>query len=271
MYRGVAMTIAGSDSGGGAGIQADLKTFMGLNVFGVSAVTAVTAQNSMGVYHVENLSVRSVREQIRCLLSDFPVRAVKIGMLSTGEIMEAVAEELSSYPGPVVLDPVMVSQSGHSLMDSGAERAMRERLLPLASLVTPNLPEAERLLGLPPGSIATKGDMLDAANRLLEAGCRGVLLKGGHLPGDDIFDVLICGAEEVLFEDRRIPGGNDHGTGCTLSSAIAAELAAGEDLKTAVTRGREFVRRGMETGVRLGRGHGCLYHRAPAPWVGDGA
>lgn len=266
MYRGIALTIAGSDSGGGAGIQADLKTFMALNVFGTCAITAVTAQNSTGVFHVEELSERSLREQIRAVLSDFPVGAVKIGMLSSEGIARAVAEELVGFKGAIVLDPVMVSQSGHSLIRPGAERALREILIPMATLVTPNLPEGERLLGLSQGSLGAK-DMPNAAQDLLALGAGGVLLKGGHLPGEWMVDVLASGCETVLFEDCRIDSENDHGTGCTLSSAIAAELASGEDLKTAVTRGREYVRAAIRSGAALGRGHGCLGHHVRMPWT----
>ncbi|EHM09302.1 phosphomethylpyrimidine kinase [Thermanaerovibrio velox DSM 12556] len=266
MYRGTALTIAGSDSGGGAGIQGDLKTFMSLGVFGTCVVTAVTAQNSTGVFHVENLSEKSVREQIRAVLDDFPVGAVKIGMLSSKGIIEAVAEELLGFRGPIVLDPVMVSQSGHSLMEEGAQEALKGCLIPMAELITPNLPEGERLLNLPKGSLTAR-EMPEAASRLLELGARGVLLKGGHLNGDRILDVLVTSQEEVLFEDLRIDTVNDHGTGCALSSAIAAELAAGSDMKTAVTRGREFVRNAILSGAALGKGHGCLGHHVRMPWT----
>ncbi|MCX7828535.1 MAG: bifunctional hydroxymethylpyrimidine kinase/phosphomethylpyrimidine kinase [Thermanaerothrix sp.] len=266
MFRGVALTIAGSDSGGGAGIQGDLKTFMALKVFGTCVITAVTAQNSTGVFHVENLSERSVREQIRAVLEDFPVGAVKIGMLSSSTTIEAVADELHGFRGPIVLDPVMVSQSGHSLMEAGAERALKERLIPMADLITPNLPEGERLLNLPRGSLTSR-DMPQAASRLMELGAKGVLLKGGHLTGDGILDVLVTQQEAVMFEDLRIDSANDHGTGCALSSAIAAELAAGSDLKTAVTRGREYVRNAILWGKAFGKGHGCLGHHVRMPWT----
>ena len=264
-YRGVALTVAGSDSGGGAGIQADLKTFAALRVFGTSALAAVTVQNSLGVRGFHPVPEETVRGQIDAVCSDFPVGAVKTGMLASQALVRATAEALEAAGvRNLVVDPVMVSQSGDPLLGEDAAAALRDRLLPLALLATPNLPEAEVLLGRRiPGPEA----MEEAARDLLALGPKGVLLKGGHLEGEELVDVLALPGDLRVFRQSRLHTENTHGTGCTLSAAVAAELAAGCDLPEAVDRGRRYLRQALEAGVRYGRGHGCPGHGVTPPWV----
>ena len=226
-----ALTIAGSDSGGGAGIQADLKTFSAFRVFGMSVITAVTAQNSLGVQGVENLPPAFVALQLHSVLSDFGAGAAKCGMLSTAPIIEAVAATLADDPiEKLVVDPVMVAKSGDVLLRPDARQALIERVLPLALVVTPNLPEAESLAGIP---VASRPDMEEAARRIHRLGPRYVLVKGGHLKGDAI-DLLWNGKAFTAFRAPRIDSGNTHGTGCTLSAAIAAGLARGQAIGDAI-------------------------------------
>jgi hydroxymethylpyrimidine/phosphomethylpyrimidine kinase len=257
----IALTIAGSDSGGGAGIQADLKTFHRLGVYGTSAVTAVTAQNTCGVDDWIALDADFVRRQIRAVASDLRPDAIKTGMLATAGVVEAVAEEIEGQRlAPYVLDPVMVATSGDVLFDGSAVEAIRTRLVPLADLVTPNLDEVAVLLGVRPASEAA---MMDAARRLVgELRARAVLVKGGHLDGDDVIDVLHDGSATQCFRRRRIATRHTHGTGCTLSAAIAARLALGDSLGLAVTAALEFVHRAIATAPGLGGGHGPLNHWA---------
>ena len=266
-YRGAAMTIAGSDSGGGAGIQADLKTFAALGVFGTTAIAAITVQNTTGVSGFTTLAPEAVGAQIRVVADDMGIRSFKTGMLGNAAVCRAAAEvlgEIKERDGKnfrLVVDPVMVAQSGDSLMEPDAEGAIREKLLPLATLITPNLPEAERLLGLSPGSIGNTGDMEHIANELAEKFSVSVLLKGGHMPESErIVDVFASNEGIERLEAERIDTVCNHGTGCTLSAAIAAELAAGADLKTAVEVGLRYLRAAMRAGVRLGAGAGCLGH-----------
>lgn len=265
IYRGIAMTIAGSDSGGGAGIQADLKTFASLKVFGTSALTAITAQNSMGVSAIHDIPHSVVTAQIEAVLSDFSVSAVKTGMLSQPETIEAVCEGLKKYDiSRVVVDPVMVAQSGDELISREAVRIMKEKLLPLAFLVTPNIPEAEKLSGK---NIFSVEDMKSAAKEISFAGPSAVLVKGGHMKGDVLTDVLFMEGEYTLFEDTRIDTENTHGTGCTLSSAITAELSAGLSLNEAIVRGRTYLRLALSHSFKPGKGYGPLGHAARADWI----
>jgi hydroxymethylpyrimidine/phosphomethylpyrimidine kinase len=252
-----ALTIAGSDSGGGAGIQADLKTFSAFRVFGMSVITAVTAQNSLGVQGVENLSPAFVALQLHSVLSDFGAGAAKCGMLSTAPIIEAVAATLADDPiEKLVVDPVMVAKSGDALLQPDARQALIERVLPLALVVTPNLPEAESLAGIP---VASRPDMEEAARRIHRLGPRYVLVKGGHLKGDAI-DLLWNGKAFTAFRAPRIDSGNTHGTGCTLSAAIAAGLARGQAIGDAIRDAKAYVTRAIREGFAAGRGVGQLRH-----------
>ena len=250
-----ALTIAGSDSSGGAGIQADLRTFQAHGVFGTSAITAVTAQNTLGVHAVVALSPDMVLAQIAAVAEDFSIAATKIGMLANADIIRVVAAAIGRYHlGPVVLDPVMVAKGGDSLLQTDAITALRDVLLPRASIVTPNIPEAEVLTGL---HIQTVSHMRDAAAILLATGVQAVVIKGGHLegPATDVF-VTAHGVEE--FVATRIATRHTHGTGCTFASAIAARLALGDDMKSAVRSAKQYVLRAIERAPGLGHGHGPL-------------
>lgn len=266
LYRGIAATIAGSDSGGGAGIQADLKTCAALKVFGMTVITALTAQNSTAVTEVWNVPEEMVRAQMDAIWSDFPVGAAKTGMLSAPGIIRTVVEGVRRWSvSKLVVDPVMVAQSGASLIDDAAVDALRKELLPHALLVTPNIPEAERLAGF---SIGSTEAMERAAKAIAALGPRAVLVKGGHLLQErSVTDVLFCAGEICVFEDPRIFTDNTHGTGCTLSAAITAELAAGTPLLEAVRRGRAFLRMGLEASFRPGKGWGPLGHAVTPPWL----
>ncbi len=252
-----ALTIAGSDSGGGAGIQADLKTFSAFRVFGMSVVTAVTAQNSLGVQGVFDLPPEFVARQIDSVLSDFGADAVKIGMLSTAPIAEAVADGLRRWRPPrVVLDPVMVAKSGDPLLHPDARQALVRAVLPLADVVTPNLPEAAALAGIP---VTTEADMEEAARRILALGPRHVLVKGGHLK-ESATDILWDGRAFTRFTAARVDSPNAHGTGCTFSSAIAAGLALGRPLPEAIREAKAYVTAAIREGFQPGRGVGTLRH-----------
>jgi hydroxymethylpyrimidine/phosphomethylpyrimidine kinase len=252
-----ALTIAGSDSGGGAGIQADLKTFSAFRVFGTSVITAVTAQNSMGVQGVENLPPEFVARQIQSVLTDFGADAAKCGMLSTAPIIGAVAGALAEHPvEKLVVDPVMVAKSGDVLLRPDAREALITRILPLALVVTPNLPEAQALAGIP---VTTRADMEEAARRIHAMGPRTVLVKGGHLKGEAV-DLLWTGKALTAFSAPRIDSTNTHGTGCTFSAAIAAGLALGRPLAEAVREAKAYVTRAIQEGFQAGRGVGQLRH-----------
>ena len=253
-----ALTIAGSDSGGGAGIQADLKTFAAHRVHGLSAIAALTAQHTRGVTAVNVPPMDFLRAQLDACFDDFDIRAVKLGMLATAEVIGVVADALHAHrPAAVIVDPVMVATSGAKLLEDSALQAMRMQLLPLAHVVTPNLPEAELLLGR---AIADATAMRQAARDLLALGARAVFLKGGHLPGDaDVID-LYCD-EDGLAETShpRLPL-EAHGTGCTLSSAIACALAQGMDLADAVNAGKAYLTGALAAGFDMGKGSGPVNH-----------
>lgn len=253
----VALTIAGSDSGGGAGIQADLKTFAAHGVYGLSAVTAVTAQNTLAVTGVQEIEPELVSSQIASVVSDFPVAAAKSGMLSSAATIRAVAKAVEEHELRVVVDPVMVAKSGDRLLRPDAVDALREDLLPRAALLTPNLPEASELTGLP---IAGEDEMRAAGEKLLGLGARAVLVKGGHLDGDAVVDLFLDGSRVVLLRSHRIHTRATHGTGCTLSAAVAANLALGRTLAEAVKRARQYLRTAMLRAAPLGEGHGPLGH-----------
>ncbi|HET7292310.1 MAG TPA: bifunctional hydroxymethylpyrimidine kinase/phosphomethylpyrimidine kinase [Vicinamibacteria bacterium] len=253
----VALTIAGSDSGGGAGIQADLKTFAAHGVHGTSAITAVTAQNSVAVVDWVALEPRMVVAQVEAVATDMPVAAVKTGMLANAAIVEAVAAAVRRLGLPhVVVDPVMVAKSGDRLLDASAEEAYARHLLPLAALVTPNLAEAEALLGRPVRSLEA---MREAARALKAMGPRAVLVKGGHLEGEPV-DVLWDGAALVELLAPRIHTANTHGTGCTYSAAIAARLALGAPVAEAVRGAKEYLTEAIRRSYAVGRGHGPVDH-----------
>lgn len=254
----IALTIAGSDSGGGAGIQADLKTFAALGVFGTSAITAITAQNTLGVTRADALDPSLVAAQIEAVAVDLHPQAAKTGMLANAAIIEAVVESVRRFGiRPLVVDPVMVASSGDVLLEPDAITAVRQRLLPMADLVTPNLAEASTLTGAPVGNEA---EMRAAAAALVAMGARAALVKGGHLTGEEMVDVLYDGHDYHVVRAPRLPANNPHGTGCTLSAAIAAGLALGQDLPTAVTEGVHFVRRAIAAAPGLGQGRGPLHH-----------
>jgi hydroxymethylpyrimidine/phosphomethylpyrimidine kinase len=252
-----ALTIAGSDSGGGAGIQADLKTFSAFRVFGMSVLTALTAQNSVGVHGVHDVPPPFVAAQIDAVLGDFGTDAIKVGMLFSAAIVEAVAARLADAGStPIVLDPVMVAKGGDPLLQPAAREALIARMVPVAHIVTPNLPEAAALAGI---AVDNEKDMEEAARRIHRMGPRHVLVKGGHLAGAAT-DVLFDGRGFTRFEGERIASANTHGTGCTLSSAIAAGLAHGRTLDLAIRDAKAYVSATIREGFRPGRGVGVLRH-----------
>jgi hydroxymethylpyrimidine/phosphomethylpyrimidine kinase len=249
-----ALTIAGSDSGGGAGIQADLKTFQALGVYGMSAITAVTVQNTKGVSGFEELSPDTVADQIRAVVTDIGVDAAKTGMLASTAIIEAVAEAVRETGVPnLVVDPVFVSKHGHPLLHEDAVHSLRSLMVPLAVLVTPNLPEAAGLAGFP---VNTPVDMERAGRKILDHGPGAVLVKGGHLEGGDATDLLVTSDGVQPFTAERIDTQHTHGTGCVLSAAIAAYLARGDDLLEAVRKGKAFVTEAIRSALEIGQGIG---------------
>lgn len=257
--RGRVLVIAGSDSGGGAGIQADTKAITCMGGYAATAITALTAQNTLGVHGVHPVPVDFLRLQIRTVLEDIGADSLKTGMLHDAPTVEGVAAELQAWTvdRPLVVDPVMVAQSGARLLDGGAVDALWHWLIPQASLLTPNLPEAATLLGTP---VTTADEMPAAAQRLAERAGAAVLLKGGHLPGNALVDVLVHAGRMRMFEHTRLPTRHTHGSGCTLASAIAAGLARGEDVETAVIRGREYLLEAIRTSWPLGQGEGPVNH-----------
>lgn len=260
----VALTIAGSDSGGGAGIQADLKTFHAFGVFGTSAVTAITAQNTMTVSAVHTVPLEVVGAQIDAVVDDLDPAATKTGMLATAALVVLVARAITRHRlERFVLDPVMVATSGDSLLDKDAEEALVRELLPQAELITPNLHEACILTGR---EITTLADMRWAARELVRMGARAALVKGGHLTEDKAVDVLWDGRVERTWSRPRLPAMNTHGTGCTLSAGVTASLALGVSLQDAVDRAVDFVARAIATAPDLGRGHGPVNHFVRSEW-----
>jgi hydroxymethylpyrimidine/phosphomethylpyrimidine kinase len=258
----IALTIAGSDSGGGAGIQADLKTFHQFGVFGTSAIVALTAQNTRGVRAVEAVSHRMVEAQLDALAADLPPDALKTGMLADAGLVALVAAAIRSHGwSPLVVDPVMVATSGDRLLSTGAEQVLRAELLPLAAVVTPNLDEAEILTGR---AVRDVPAMERAGTDLLRLGARAALVKGGHLGGPALTDVLVSPQGVRHFRRPRLDTRSTHGTGCTLSAALTAGLALRRDLETAVRDALDYVARAMAAAPGLGGGHGPLNHTVPA-------
>jgi len=252
-----ALTIAGSDSGAGAGIQADLKTFAALGVYGTSALTAITAQNTVGVTQVFELSPKLVAAQIDAVIGDIGAHAVKTGMLASAAIIEIVATKVEQHRlKNLVVDPVMVATSGDLLIKKSAVAALRSRLLPLAAVATPNLPEAEKLTGM---ELRTAQDIEEAARRIVKMGARSVVIKGGHLSGPAV-DLFFDGRRFAALSAPRIRTKNTHGTGCTFSAAIAAYLAKGESVERAVRLAKQFITRAIRAGFRIGAGHSPVHH-----------
>jgi hydroxymethylpyrimidine/phosphomethylpyrimidine kinase len=262
--RGRVLVVAGSDSGGGAGIQADIKTVTALGAYAATAVTALTAQDTLGVHGVHVVPPGFIAQQMRVVLRDIGADAVKTGMLHDSATIDAVCDVLEAEAAakgvPVVVDPVMYAKGGHALLRPDAVATLKRRLLVMARIVTPNLPEAEALSGM---RIRTLPEMRHAAQTMLTLGCQAVLLKGGHMDGPRVVDVLATDGAVREFEGPRIASAATHGTGCTLASAIAAGLAQGLDLEIAVARAREYVRRAIETAPGYGAGHGPLNHAHP--------
>ncbi|MDO9299310.1 bifunctional hydroxymethylpyrimidine kinase/phosphomethylpyrimidine kinase [Bradyrhizobium sp.] len=257
----IALTIAGSDSSGGAGIQADLKSFAALGVYGASVITALTAQNTMGVTGIHQVPADFVTAQIDAVFSDLDVAAVKIGMVADLAVIDAIAAGLQKWsPKHIVLDPVMVATSGDRLLASEAVDALRAKLIPLASLITPNMPEAAALLNEPVA--ADEAAIESQGQRLLAMRCPAVLIKGGHGQGAESIDYLVTASGAIALAAPRIATRNTHGTGCSLSSAVAAGLAKGEDLETAVRNAKAWVSAAIAAADRLGvgHGHGPIHH-----------
>lgn len=262
------LTIAGSDCSGGAGIQADIKTISALGCYAASAITAVTVQNTCGVSAIHPIPAEYVKSQIEAVMTDIKPEAVKIGMINDIEIVRAIASSIKTYrPKFVVFDPVMVSTSGCKLIEDKAIEAIKNELIPLSTIITPNLKEAIVLTG---DNISHAGSMIEAGRKILNYGCHSVLVKGGHLDGDDMCDVLCINGDSnpYTFTARKIDSHNTHGTGCTLSSAIATNLALGYTLQEAINRAKEYVYKGILTGkdIHIGNGHGPLNHfHTPVP------
>ena len=260
--KGRVLICAGSDSGGGAGIQADIKTVTALGGFATTAITALTAQNTLGVFGVLDVPPAFIAQQMELVLDDIGTDAVKTGMLSKPEVIETIVATLERLApdAPVVVDPVMVAKGGHKLLDDAAHQALLHRLLPRATLLTPNLPEAEALTGL---SVTDPEAMAEAGRMLRNFGAGAVLVKGGHLDRAEVIDVLVHAGGTELFTYPRIESSSTHGTGCTLSSAIATGLAQGRDLRAAIGMALAYVREAIRRAPGLGKGHGPLDHTHP--------
>lgn len=255
-----ALTIAGSDSGGGAGIQADLKTFQELDVFGMSALTAVTAQNTLGVQGVYPMSVEAVMEQIDSIAVDLAPHALKTGMLFNGDLIQAVSEKIKTYNWTnVIVDPVMIAKGGAPLLQEEAVSALIEYLIPLSLVITPNLPEAEVLIG---SKIKSFADRKDAAKMIHQMGAKNVVIKGGHGQEEKLIDLLYDGDSFYEFTSTRVNTKHTHGTGCTFSAAIAAEVAKGKSVSEAVCLGKVFITAAIEDQLGIGAGHGPTNHSA---------
>jgi len=266
--EGRVLIVAGSDSGGGAGIQADIKTVTALGGYAMTAVTALTAQNTQGVHGVVGVEPAFIAQQMTVVLDDLGADALKTGMLHSAPVIEAVCDVMAARPGalPLVADPVMYAKGGHALLQPDAVETLTARLLPLAAVVTPNLSEAQALTGIDIDSVS---DMEAAGRALIGMGAGAALVKGGHLEGPRLFDVLVHARGVRVFEDERIDTAQTHGTGCTLASALACGLAQGMDLEMAVTRARAYVRRAIERAPGFGSGHGPLHHgHTVAPFDG---
>ncbi|MFW0717755.1 bifunctional hydroxymethylpyrimidine kinase/phosphomethylpyrimidine kinase [Pedobacter sp. N23S346] len=255
------LTIAGSDSGGGAGIQADLKTFSALGCYGTSAITAITVQNTVGIKAVHQIPPEIVTGQIKAVMDDIKPTAIKIGMIHSSELARAIALTLKDYPNvPIIFDPVMVSTSGYRLIQSDTIALFQQQIFPLATLITPNLDEAEILANM---KIQNVDDMKEAASRMISSGCNAVLVKGGHLKGPNLVDVYLDqNGVHKSFKSMAIQTPNTHGTGCTLSSAIAAFVALGNDLQEAIEKAKQYVAQAIISGkdVKTGEGQGPLNH-----------
>jgi hydroxymethylpyrimidine/phosphomethylpyrimidine kinase len=257
------LIIAGSDSGGGAGIQADIKTATALGAYAMTAITAVTVQDTMGVHGFHAVPPEVVADQIRVVMRDIGADAIKTGMLVSAAVVHAIGDALAPYGSvPLVVDTVMIAKGGTALLDDDGVAAMQRRLFPLAALITPNAPEAARLAGI---DVRSVDDAVHAGSILKESGARAVLVKGGHLGGDTVTDVLVDETGTRKFESPRIASTSTHGTGCTLASAIATGLAQGMTLEQAVIRARSFVREAIRTGLSLGHGTGPLNHLHALP------
>jgi hydroxymethylpyrimidine/phosphomethylpyrimidine kinase len=260
--RGRVLIVAGSDSGGGAGIQADIKTVSMLDAYAATAITALTAQNTEGVFGVLPIPPEFIRRQIEVVLDDIGADAIKTGMLHDAAVIETIASVLQQHAAaiPLVVDPVMVAKGGARLLEPSAVEALKLLLIARAEIVTPNLPEAEILCGATIGNVA---EMRAAGEALLALGCRAVLVKGGHLSTETVSDVLVTAVGVRVWESARIASRHTHGTGCTLASAIAAGLAQGLDVVSAVARARDYVHQAIASAPGLGRGHGPLDHAHP--------
>lgn len=255
-----ALTIAGSDSGGGAGIQADLKTFQELGVFGTSALTAVTAQNTLGVHGVYSMSVEAIEKQIDAVASDIGVDSLKTGMLFSADIIEAVASKIKEHHFTnVIVDPVMIAKGGAPLLQEEAMESLKTKLLPLALVVTPNIPEAE---AISKRTIKSEEDKKEAAKAIVALGVKNVLIKGGHDEGALTYDLLYDGKEFHTFTGKRIDTKDTHGTGCTFSAAMTAEIAKGASVRTAAEIAKQFIQAAIEDGINIGSGHGPTNHWA---------
>lgn len=256
-----AMTIAGSDSGGGAGIQADLKTFQELGVFGTSAITAVTAQNTLGVQGIFPIPISDVEQQIQSIADDIPPDAIKTGMLFSAQVIRMIANVIRYHHWEkVVVDPVMIAKGGASLLQTEAIKSLKTDLIPVSHVITPNVPEAEELSGM---TIRTAHDKKEASKRLMALGCHYVILKGGHdAESDRVIDLLFDGNDFYELSDKRIRTNNTHGTGCTFSAAITAELAKGKTMKAAFLTAKAFVQAAIENQLDIGKGHGPTNHWA---------
>lgn len=256
-YKIPTLTIAGSDSSGGAGVQADLKTFSAIGTYGMSVITAITAQNTQGVFLVEDLSKEIVQKQIEVVFEDIEPAAIKIGMVSNAEIIHSIVDTLKKYnPQYLVVDPVMISKSGYSLLKPEAKKSLIEELIPMAYIITPNTPEAEEITGI---KINNVEDMREAGKKILELGPKYVLMKGGHLEGDAV-DVLIGKDIFRIYKQERLDRKNTHGTGCTLSSAITSYLALGCDIEDAVKLGKEYITEAIRYSFDIGKGVGPVNH-----------
>ena len=256
----IALSIAGSDSSGGAGIQADLKTFQRFGVYGASALTLVTAQNTVGVRAIQLLGPELVEQQIAAVVEDLEVGATKTGALGSAELVEAVARSIRRHGlSPLVVDPVMISKHGAALLEKDAVDALKRLLFPLATLVTPNLHEASALLGRP---VENEAQMRDAARALCDLGARAVLVKGGHLRGSEAVDLLYDSGEFLRLAAARVETPHTHGTGCTYAAAITALLARGESMAAAAREAKDFITRAIQSAPGLGHGHGPVNHQA---------